>query len=562
MEINDEYLLTEVIGFCDEFQSAMDDKDNSDDNFIRHPLDKEIKGDLEDLKKKLTKMGDYSELSYESCGEVDDLWNCLIEKAVMCLRYYDKREPFIDNGKVPFVYGLDALEEYHKEYIDFEGVLYGSDAYYRDHVFHVFRVWLLGVYLLLSTNTKITNGKKRLIDCIHFEGEKQSEIDKKETGIDKEKLKKGAVLYCEGKYQKKAFEKGGEIFITDIENFSRELNELEKISMWTVMSLCHDLGYPLEKSKKVLVKTEKMMEFFVPQPNINGNIGFDGTSDYNNKDIILFISKKMKSDSCEQEYPTYKASIQEKYKFKYMLSLENFAHGVVSSIIIYKMLIYFKETDNNSDIGYVFNEEDARQFYIRRDILRAMASHTCQDIYHIDVATFPFLLFVCDELQEWGRKSWKDAYKGVANNAVKLNLEEFNSDILSYTESIDMKTAGSDQVVQNIERIIKRQYLLYQTTFRDGQDTAKRKFDFKKCIEISLNKEYKNIEKIVVEMEINHELDNKLILKIVDSGENPKGKKKIIENLIDDITNVFEFYKKSGKYGQIQIQDDRKEKMK
>ena len=31
----------------------------------------------------------------------------------------------------------------------------------------------------------------------------------------------------------------------------------------------------------------------------------------------------------------YKASVQEKYKFKYMLSLEAFAHGVISSIIIY-----------------------------------------------------------------------------------------------------------------------------------------------------------------------------------------------------------------------------------
>lgn len=563
MEIHDGYLLTEVIGFCDEFKSTTDSEKEKENNYLHHPLDKEIKALLENLKKGLNKAGDYEEISYESCAEIDQIWNLLIEKAVMCLRYFDKREPFLGNGKIPFVYGLDKLEEYHKEYIDFEGVLYGSDAYYRDHVFHVFRVWLLGVYLLLNTNTKITNKKDRLIDCIHFEGEKQSVETKKESYECKEKLKKGAMVLKEDQTDKKIYEKDGNFFTADIENFSRELNEYEKISMWTVMSLCHDLGYPLEKSKKVLERTEKMMEFFVPQPSINGNISFDGTSDYNNKDIILFISKKMKFAAIdEKDRPTYRASIQEKYKFKYMLSLENFAHGVVSSIIIYKMLIYFKETDNNSDIGYIFHEEDARQFYIRRDILRAMASHTCQDIYHIDVATFPFLLFICDELQEWGRKSWKDAYKGVANNAVKLKLEQFNSDMLSYTETIDMKNAGSDQIVQNIHRIIKRQYLLYQTTFRDGQDTAKRKFDFKKCIEITLNKEYKNIEKIVIEMEINHEKDNKLILKIKDSGEDPKGKKKIIEQLMERIKKVFEQYEVSGKYGQILIEDDRKEKMK
>ncbi len=46
---------------------------------------------------------------------------------------------------------------------------------------------------------------------------------------------------------------------------------------------------------------------------LNGNISFDGTSDYNNKDIILFISKKMKFAAIdEKDRPTYRASIQEK----------------------------------------------------------------------------------------------------------------------------------------------------------------------------------------------------------------------------------------------------------
>ena len=62
---------------------------------------------------------------------------------------------------------------------------------------------------------------------------------------------------------------------------------------------------------------------------------------------------------------------------------------------------------DTSDSSFLFDNEDARQFYIRRDILRAISSHTCENIYHIDVATFPMILFVCDELQEWGRKSWK-----------------------------------------------------------------------------------------------------------------------------------------------------------
>ncbi len=77
----------------------------------------------------------------------------------------------MENRKRQYVYGMDKLKEYHKNYIDFEGVLYGSDAYYRDHVFHVIRVWLLGIYLVLNANTHITENGNRLIDSLHFEGE-------------------------------------------------------------------------------------------------------------------------------------------------------------------------------------------------------------------------------------------------------------------------------------------------------------------------------------------------------------------------------------------------------
>ena len=124
------------------------------------------------------------ELSYEMNGEIDKLWNMLIEKAIICLRYFDKREPFMENKKLPYVYGMDSLKEYHNKYIDFEGVLYGSDAYYRDHVFHVIRVWLLGIYLLLTDNSYITGGKERLIDVIHFEGDSEN----KQYSVDKNKL--------------------------------------------------------------------------------------------------------------------------------------------------------------------------------------------------------------------------------------------------------------------------------------------------------------------------------------------------------------------------------------
>lgn len=559
-------LLKAMVEFCDTI-----DKEKellcykTEDGSMRtyHPLDKDVKKQLVKLKQKATNNSKV-ELTYELSDEIDYLWNTLIEKAIICLRYFDKREPFMENGKHQYIYGLDNLEAYHKKYVDFEGVLYGSDSYYRDHVFHVVRVWMLGVYLLLSENTLITDEGKRLISLVHFEGEnikciqnmKKSEFENKYGKLDENGYK---IIKLDDEQYYKVYNKENECFFVSANSFSYELNMLEKLSMWTLMSLCHDLGYPLEKSKKVLEKTEDMMKSFIANPNINGNFRFDGTQDSNNLDIIEFSSKKMKYIVDAKENILYKASIQDKYSRKYKLSLENFSHGIISSIIIFKMLTYFIESDNNRDANYVFRNEDARQFYIRRDILRAIASHTCKDIYHMDATTFPMLLFVCDELQEWGRKSWKSMYRGIANGGVFLIIDSFNAKKIEYTEKIDMSNALGKQMLENIDRIIKKQYILYLTTFRDGQDTAKRQFDYIKHINIKVSEDYKSIEAIDIDFSINHgSKDNKFKLTIKNSGDSDvELMEENVKSFTNGIRDLIKPYTENKKYGNCSFVDER-----
>lgn len=574
IKIDDETLLKKVIAFCDEIAEETVIKKYKPDSLdmeLVYPLDGIVKGKLEVLKQRgIDKIT--GELSYEINDEIDDLWNTLIEKSIICLRFFDKREHFMNknNGKCQYVYGMDKLSEYHQNYIDFEGVLYGSDAYYRDHVFHVIRVWMLGIYVILNTNTNITNGGQRLIDLIHFEGEviKNEEnatiddikkIPHKLKNEDRIILKKGDKFYKI--HEVLNSDKTNEYVLVSPNTFSSEVNILEKISMWTIAALCHDLGYPLEKSKNVLFKTEKMMEAFISNPYISRNLKFDGTQDSNNLDIISFISKRMEAIVGEEEsfVAGYNASIQDKYKFKYKLSLENFSHGIISAIIIYKMLFYFLETDNNPDVNYVFDNESARQFYIRRDILRAIASHTCENIYHVDVATIPMILFVCDELQEWGRKTWKSMYRGITNSPVQLTINSFKADKIEYEEEIDMRNASGNQLISNIERIIKRQYMLYFTIFREGQYTAKRKFDFIKHIHIKINEDYKSIEKIDIDFSINCHKDNMFTLSIRNSGDTEiKGKKIKVRSLTENIKELLKPYIENKKYGIFSFVDDRK----
>ena len=265
--------------------------------------------------------------------------------------------------------------------------------------------------------------------------------------------------------------------------------------MWTLIALCHDLGYPLEKSQQILDRTQKMMKEFIPNPSIWNNFGFSGVQDNINEYIIKFISTKMvlKKESVEQsetEEEPYKKNlylgrVQPKYYLKYTKSLERFDHGIISSVIVYKMLLYFLESDFNLNDDYEYKYEDARQFYVRREILRAMASHTCSDIYNIYLTTFSSILFLCDELQEWGRKSWNELYSGLQPHAVKLSIDKFVPHEVNVKEEINMKQIEEEQIfLDNIKRIFERQYEHYKVIFRDGQYTQAREFNFVKKMEI------------------------------------------------------------------------------
>lgn len=447
-KINDKTLINEMCGGIHKTvqaqYKALDDtlKKNGQhlpDDFV-HPLDDEIVGKDGILAKLLSDRD--TAISYSKAVKLDDLWRLLLNKSIICLRYYDTREPFQSNpNKAIVAYGIDKLNEYHKRYTEFECLMYGSSAYYRDHVFHAIRVWMLGIFCLL----KKMNEDQPFIERLTFDG--------------------GA-------------EPPGTI------------DFFEYISMWTIIALCHDLGYPLEKAEQILDKTRKMMREFVPSPNIWNNFGYSGTQDNINEYVLKFISTKMKKATASKKLERdekcgdeFWGRIQPKYYLKYAKSLEGFQHGIISTIIIYKMLLYFLESDFNLNDDYIYKEEDARQFYIRREILRAIAAHTCPDAYNIHITTFPSLLFLCDEFQEWGRKTWNELYTGLKEDSISLEIEKFCCEEVSIQETINLDSVEEAEiVVQNISRVFERQYSLYKTTFRDGQYTAKRDFTLAKTM--------------------------------------------------------------------------------
>lgn len=411
---------------------------------IEFPLDYQIIDKLSKLEGKI-KDSDTDYTIFEYNDEVIELWNLLIIKAIKCLRFFDNREPFCNKDsseKRPLAYGTEELFEYYKDYVEFEKVLYGGASFYRDHVLHVFRVWMLGIKSCLENN----------FDYLKHLGFHDFVV-----------------------YDKQGI-----------------LTSSEKLSIWTIIALTHDLGYPLEKAKNVIDHTQRMVKSFINNPTINMNLSFDGTQNIMNDFVIKFISSKMilqKDKEEEAKDPlnkVYVARLQSKYYFKFQKSLEHNAHGILSSLIIYKLLLYFLESDFSINEDYHFDREEARQFYIRREILRAIASHTCADIYHMNVYSYSFLLILCDDAQEWGRKGIENLYIAPTIQYDFGAIQFITAEEETVCTINDKYTVPKEEMKYIKEIIWKniREYNNKKKIFRDGQDTDKRDFSFKKVTEI------------------------------------------------------------------------------
>lgn len=410
----------------------------------QHPLDKDVVLEIKNLMEAMASNNkeDVYEI-FHHIEKIDAIWSLLLEKAIKCLRYYDPREPFEENKeKNPQAYGLSELNEYYKKYKKFESMLYGSSQFYRDHVIHVFRTWLSGVKCMVSDG-----GKYLKYISIH----------------DEEKV---------------------------------DLNSQEKLSIWTIIALTHDLGYPLEKAKDIIEATHAMISSFVTSPTISMDLSFHGVQNYMNDFIVRLMSSKMKKVGSKKNNNNKKTSLyvarpQPKYYFKFQKSLERMKHGILSTLIIYKLLAYFLDSDYSINEDYKFDEDERKQFYIRREILRAIATHTCKDVFHLHMGSFAFLLIVSDDTQEWGRKYLSELYTPSGNEhtleEIQLIVNKNKCNECNIKENIVITKKRIDDVTNLLKRL-REQALNYVRIFRDGHDTKNRDFSFTKNLTIKYGK--------------------------------------------------------------------------
>ncbi len=331
-----------------------------------------------------------------------ELWLTLLSDAIIFLKSKDQREKYHDGE----TFGVNSLYKILEEFKKFEKVLYGASDYYRDHITHVFRVYILGERLIKDT---ISFENICVYDDILVKKSKQKNEKK-------------------GKKEKKN---------------ENKISPDEKEAMWCIIALTHDLGYALEKIDSLNEKIRDMIKQYGKVNVQELSFLFPPQSRVIDDFIIKFISSNLVED--EKGFLTH---VQSKYYLKFYRAYEKFDHGIISCTVLMRELVFFLESDFLTDRNKPLDLKDSKQFLIRQNILRSIAVHNCEDIYHLKGRNFPFLLTIIDEFQEWGRPRIKDIYKqNLPNTSVTINKFE-SSDIdlsVDYTVTFEQSKVSPEE---------------------------------------------------------------------------------------------------------------------
>ena len=238
--------------------------------------------------------------------DVRDLWYNLLIDAVHALKVRDAREKaeirgFDDSNatkrtkaRKKSAYGINELLEYFDAFESFEGNLYGSEPVYRDHVVHVLRVWLIGVRILLEEGVHNLNVGMRALGS--HKQSKAGDVPAVAIKDDPTQAEKANLKKC------------------DIGVWNEEL-----WGIWTLAALCHDLGYPLEKTYKVNAAVDTMLRHFGQISMRSAVYSFKEQHHALTRETLKLVASK--TCLADEGRCTYKTQIQEKFHTKFARSL-------------------------------------------------------------------------------------------------------------------------------------------------------------------------------------------------------------------------------------------------
>lgn len=349
-----------------------------------------------------------SETMHERVHIAKNLWKALFEAS---LTYIDP-----DRG------GYDKLFKFFDEYVQFEELIFASDAFYRDHTIHCLWVYFLGEYLYRRPEFRF---------IIKAKNEKNHNFMQFIDDIEKLNMHE------------------------TFSGLTRFWKLLEKViknedSLRCLAALTHDLGYPLKKISKINTSISKILPYFaidkytefdfsyndvntlfvrefLERMSLEPRLNFAPAEQDDEVEIMRNVMKvdsgtngtRLNEEAIKRLLPdelkilkrifTLKLGLfrSTSHYLRYAQDFEQREHGILSAFLLMKTLSFFAGAKltyaDRRDIATT--EIDIPKIFSSIDILKAIADHTSSGYQIRSIDTSSSLLTFVDELEEFSRIS-------------------------------------------------------------------------------------------------------------------------------------------------------------
>lgn len=305
--------------------------------------------DYKQIESWLSSLCDTTKKRYEKTHIAWDVWQFFFEKSLRALT---------DN-----VRGHDKLYRYLNEYMEYENLLFAIDRKYRDHMIHSIWVMLLGFYLK----------------------------DKYHQFNDMDYM--NIFLLCD------------DVKCLEEYNTVKKIIKEKEDPLWCLIALTHDLGYPIERTKRANEVMTKMINNFGFLKQKDFDYNFTTVHEPVINELLNILSYQLiwRPNSWTIGYASGTRADHAK-------SFERLDHGIMAAYLLQMYLDWIFDDLNirhgTENIYPLKNEDAARMTYIIT-LLDAISAHTNKNRYvKMDtVNEMQTLLFLSDELDELSRFS-------------------------------------------------------------------------------------------------------------------------------------------------------------
>lgn len=306
-------------------------------------------------------LADPSKKRYDKVESACYLWDFMFSRALE-----HQTENLLD---------LEALSSYFAKYADYEKLLLALDERHRDHTIHMVWVMALGFYFLRHCTD--------MRDSLRFP-------------------KLGKVVNLP--------QSSGDVWDTTMKSCRRQIDTL-----WCLVALSHDLGYPIEKARRASDRLSPILDSY----GVLKQQPFDYQFTVLQQPLVDFLLETLATTlfiDPNNGSPRFHTTPVTRLDFA--KSLEHLEHGIMSAYLLLRLLDAFSTTlvalKEPAPYHATATKPDAAVLSL--EWLFAVAAHSSGFIRISDLDDVTALLCICDELEEFSRygldpetDSWSEA---------------------------------------------------------------------------------------------------------------------------------------------------------